>query len=254
MKFESFVTKITNFVETSPLNKVDEIGLKKIYDQPLVGIADANDAMFVQLKSLDVIGPNHYLPTEWLTGAKTVISYFLPLSEEVRGANSKNGLPAIEWVHGQTQGETLNDELRAFIVDLLRKNGASAVAPGLDPRFSLVDLQSNWSERHVAYIAGLGTFGLSRSLITKKGCAGRYGSVVTEEKMEPTPRAYTVLCDYCTTCGECIARCPSGAIAWEGKDIPTCATYFGEVLSPVFDPRFGCGKCQTAVPCEFMMP
>jgi len=45
------------------------------------------------------------------------------------------------------------------------------MAPALDKRFVITDLQSNWSERHVAFIAGLGTFGLSRSLITPLGTA-----------------------------------------------------------------------------------
>lgn len=38
-----------------------------------------------------------------------------------------------------------------------------------DPSASFTSV---WSERHVAYVCGLGTFGLSRGLITEKGQCG----------------------------------------------------------------------------------
>lgn len=56
--------------------------------------------------------------------------------------------------------------------------------PGLDARFVKIvadrnftgyagisekTFGSNWSERHAAYVCGLGTFGLSKGLITDKG-------------------------------------------------------------------------------------
>ncbi|NLI93955.1 MAG: epoxyqueuosine reductase [Peptococcaceae bacterium] len=254
MEFDFLVSQISQFVNTSPLNRADEIGLEKIFDQPLVGIAGANDPLFERLRSPEVIGPRHFLPAEYLPEAKTVVSYFLPYSLEVRSANSEYGLPALKWVYGRIEGEAVNNALRAYIVNLFQQNGINAVAPGLDSRFSVVDRRSNWSERHIAYIAGLGTFGLSKGLITKKGCAGRIGSVVTGAVMEPTARDYSGIYDYCTMCGECIQRCPSGAITQEGKNIPTCADYIDTVVLPRFNPRYGCGKCQTAVPCEFELP
>lgn len=81
----------------------------------------------------------------------------------------------------------------------------------------MVNKLSNWSERHIAFVAGLGTFGLSKSLITKRGCAGRYGSVITSLPFKSIRREYDGVYDYCSMCGECIARCPSGAITKEGK-------------------------------------
>jgi hypothetical protein len=53
--------------------------------------------------------------------------------------------------------------------------------------YEMQNVTSNWSERHSAYIAGLGTFCLSYSLISEKGCAGRYGTVVTDLDLEPSP-------------------------------------------------------------------
>jgi len=254
MELKTLADEIAGFVGNSRLNTVNEIGLKRIYDYPIIGVADAQDPMFVQLQNPDVVGPHHFLPSDWLNNAKSVISYFLPFSKEVRQANAEQGLPAIEWLYGRIEGEEFNNALRNYIVDIVNQNGGKAIAPVVDSRFSVVDMRSNWSERHIAYIAGLGTFGLSKSLITKKGCAGRFGSVVMDVQIPPTPREYNGVYDYCTMCGECIRRCPSAAITQQGKDSSICLNYFDIEILPRFAPRYGCGKCQTAVPCEFGLP
>ena len=85
---------------------------------------------------------------------------------------------------------------------------------------------STWSERHAAYVAGLGTFSLSKHLITEKGLCGRFGSVITDAPLEVTPRPYTDPYEYCTFCGACVPRCPARAISVEkGKTIKVCAKY-----------------------------
>jgi len=47
---------------------------------------------------------------------------------------------------------------------------------------------STWSERHIAFAAGLGTFSLTRAVITSKGCNVRFASLVTNAPLEVTPR------------------------------------------------------------------
>mgnify|MGYP001123979980 CR=1 FL=1 len=254
MKVDNLSMRMAEFVFNSPLNKVDEIRLTRIFDGPIIGVAAASDPLFTELKKPDVIGPAHCLPQDWLNDAKAVISYFLPFSKEIREANYDLGLPANEWVYGRIEGELLNNAVRNFIVDLIMQKEGIAVAPALHPSFSIVEKKSNWSERHVAFIAGLGTFGLSKSLITKKGCAGRYGSVILNLPMEPSSRDYSSIYEYCNMCGECINRCPSQAITMEGKKVLICSNYLDTVVKPKFSPRYGCGKCQTAVPCEYSIP
>jgi len=51
-------------------------------------------------------------------------------------------------------------------------------------------LASNWSQRHIAYAAGLGTFSLSDGFITPKGIAMRCGSVVCDAALSPTLQVY----------------------------------------------------------------
>jgi hypothetical protein len=49
-------------------------------------------------------------------------------------------------------------------------------------------LISDRPHKHVACISGLGSFGLHRTLITDLGCRGRLDSLVTNAKVEATPR------------------------------------------------------------------
>jgi epoxyqueuosine reductase len=262
MEYLFLLNDINEFVKNSSLNKVSDIGIEKIFEQPLVGVASAEDPLFKRFKDPSIVGENHFLPSEWLPGAKSIISYFLPFSEEIRLANRKVGLPAQEWLYGRIEGQQFNGFLSERIVDLIKSSKkGNAVAPAIDPRFEVSDsMVSNWSERHVAYVAGLGTFSLSRSLITEKGCAGRFGSIVSTRDFTMTKRKYNTPFEYCSFCGECIQRCPVRAIAIlsnekkAGMDRTKCRNYVDTKIRPRFKPRYGCGKCQTAVQCEHRIP
>ena len=143
--------------------------------------------------------------------------------------------------------------------------GMRAVAPMRDGRFLMQPGTSNWSERHTAYIAGMGSFGLSYSFITDKGCAGRFGSVVTDLDLPPSPRTISSLRANCLAegdggCGVCISRCPVNAITAEEKDHAACLSFLRERVVPLYQEKYGgirslcCGKCQTAVPCARTNP
>jgi epoxyqueuosine reductase QueG len=245
--------QIDDLVLNSPQNVVPDLGMIRIFDPPLVGVASVEDALWDKLKEADVVGPQHMSPQEWLVGAKSVISYFIPFTLPVRSANRCEGETATEWLYGRYEGEIFNNSLRRFVVDVVEKAGGRALAPSCDNRFMVADLRSNWSERHVAFIAGLGTFGLSRSMVTNVGSAGRLGSVIVDFELEPTQRPYEQFDEYCIKCGACIPRCPPLAIDEHGKDNVLCKKYINETLLR-HKPRYGCGKCQTAVPCEDSNP
>jgi epoxyqueuosine reductase QueG len=224
-----------------------------IFDPPLIGVADAQDPLWERLKSPDVVGPCHLSPDEWLPGARTVVSYFLPFTKQVRLANRVRDVTATEWIYGRWEGQAFNLALSRFLVGAIESTGGRAMAPELDRRSREVDLRSNWSHRHAAFIAGLGTFSLSRSMITRLGSAGRFGSVVTDVCAEPTVRAYEDVYEYCANCGICIGRCPCQAISATGKDHGVCKVHVDKTRV-LYAPRYGCGKCQTAVPCESRIP
>lgn len=269
MDKERFEKDMKKFVQDNPGNYLQkDIALRpdlagmQIFSEPIFGYASAEDPLFAELKKTEVIGAHFIAPQEWLPGAETVISLFLPFTETVRAANRQSmDWPALEWLHARIEGQAFQNQICNFGEELFRNEGIAALAPMVNLRFSRINPvthnrneTSNWSERHVAYICGLGTFGLSRGLITKKGIAGRYLSVITAAQFASDKRPYTGVYDYCIRCGACSRNCPAGAISLEkGKSHPPCAAFM-EATEVKHAPRFGCGKCQVKVPCEERLP
>ena len=268
---------IARFVEKSVSNRRKVDG-GKYFDTPLVGYASANDPLFKHYKKL--IGKFHLSPREMfeLTYGKgddnsglSVISWVLPVSEDTRKGNRRQDrFPCQLWSHTRFFGEPFNEELRNHVVSLLKKKGYRAVAPANSPHFihhthkPKVGFTSNYSERHAAYVCGLGTFGLCDGFITPIGKAMRLGSVVTDLVLTPSERAYpdhhaNCLYYFNGTCKACASRCPAGAITAEGHDKDKCFDYMHNVSSPASAAEYGvkitgCGLCQTKVPCEFEIP
>lgn len=123
---------------------------------------------------------------------------------------------------------------------------------------------STWSERHTAYISGLGTFGLCDGLITKVGKAMRCGSVIANINIESTKREYSHHNEYCLyfskkQCKECVSRCPVNAIDENGHDKIKCREYQRQVIAKYTKTNYNvqsssCGLCQTGTPCESKIP
>ena len=262
---EYFGNASENFVPSEKALTPELAGMR-IFDPPLFGYASADDPYFEELKKPGVIGAHFMTPGEWLPGAKTVISFFLPMSEKVREANRRDpAWPANEWFHARIEGQAFQNKISSFAVDLLKKEGFDTLAPAIDSRISLRNpaiqdkteqnyYTSNWSERHAAYAAGLGTFGLSKGIISRKGIAGRILSVITAASFEPDGRPYTGVYDNCINCGACIRNCPVGAISFEKGKIHYLCSDFLDAVKADHPPYYGCGKCQVNVPCEYKAP
>ena len=253
MDIDRIAAVVDAFVAESPFNRMADLGGLRLFDAPLLGVASAIDPLFAELAAPEAVGPHHKTPEAWLPGARSVVSWFLPFTAAVRAANRDGDLPAREWLYGRIEGQAFIQALSAHLVEALAGVGIGAVAPAIDPRFAVIERRSNWSERHVAFIAGVGTFGLSRSIITARGSAGRLGSVVLDAALPATPRAYSALEEHCSHCGECIPRCPPGAISAAGKEHGPCSAWLDD-MKVRFVPRYGCGKCQTGVSCEAGIP
>lgn len=256
---------MAKFLEADPGNRLS--GGEMIYDNLLTGFAAADDSIFENFSIESVIGSLFRPPREWLPGASTVISYFLRFSEFVRRSNYDGALPSAEWLHGRFLGEEFNKQMRLHLVKELENMGGVAVVPALHEDYiaDYKSFKSNWSERHIAYAAGLGSFGLSRGLITEIGIAGRFGSVITDLHFPFTFRNAGGPFKNCPffadqSCGACAERCPSGAITAEGKDKSACYRYTRiEDHARPLRVKYGyehsiCGKCQVNVPCEDCIP
>lgn len=272
MELSNLIEKCSEFLNNTPENYVtkedairrDLIGMK-MYDDPLIKVASADDPIFESLKDPNIIHPDVMMPKDWIPDAKSVISYFMPFTDVVKLSNTKSYFyPSDEWLHARIEGQMMVAAMGRFIKEKLEEEGYSAAFPTTDNRFKLLEkFKSNWSERHVAYIAGLGTFSLSKGLITEKGIAGRFGSVVTNCYIEPTPRLYMDPFQNCTMCGMCAKTCPIKAIDASkgvvcGKDHQTCSDYLDKLKLSPHGPnnrvRYGCGKCQVGVPCQNINP
>jgi epoxyqueuosine reductase QueG len=264
MNNHDIIKLIEAFVLKGEGNQIPECGGMRMYEpSPLVGFASASDPMYAELKQEGVIGPHHTMPEDWVPNAKSVIAFFLPWTKEIIESNYPEGMSSKEWYLSRYYGEDFLNSLRDHVAASLQKAGYQAVAPSRSDKFEMLNTSSNWSERHSAYIAGLGTFCLSYALISEKGCAGRYGTVVTDLELKPSPRTKGLrdncLYDEKGTCGLCIPRCPVGAITPEGKDHMKCQEFLVTKVMAHYVPQYnivvgGCGKCQTKVPCARKIP
>ena len=260
---KKFLSGPENFVAAEDALRPELAGMR-IYEEPIFGVAAADDPLFLELRRPEVVHAEEMLPCDWVPGAKSVVSFFLPFTEQVADSNAQGAAVSDEWLHARIEGQLAMNALGARLRKLLEDAGFAAAFPTTDARFKmLAPYASNWSERHVAYVCGLGTFGLSKGLITERGMAGRFGSIVTEAEFTPTPRKYGDPFEYCTKCGACQFRCPAKAIdksrgAALAKDQKLCGDYLNATTRPPHGQnaraRYGCGKCQVHVPCSRCIP
>lgn len=252
------------------------------FDVPLVGFGRADDNIFITIQ--EQVGVNSLTPHQALLKAVqqndaasyikpedvSVISWVLPINSFVREKNRlQKSSPADEWCYTRNDGERFNVELRRAVVTWLKSGGYIAAAPFLFPDFRIIsdparrNFTSTWSERHIAYACGLGTFSLNDALITSRGIAHRLGNVVVNAKLPATPRPYSGYRDYCLFtkgCTACIKRCPVGALSEEGHNKDVCYQMISTDEEAVKRrerlglEKTGCGLCQVGVPCEDKIP
>lgn len=239
-----------------------------VFDEPLIGVSSSNDSIYTIFKRKDVVGEDFRLPDWWLPEAKSIISFFLPFTEQVRKSNRGDpDTTSPEWLHARVEGQDFITLYTEKVKEYFDGRGIKTCVPATDKRFAELSyplpegnpkgmqITSNWSERHVAYASGLGTFCLTRGLISAKGVAGRYASIIISEYVEPDERPYIGVSDYCIMCGECIKRCPVHAISLDGgKNQKLCKELLAVTRAEKYAPRYGCGKCQVGVPCEDGIP
>ena len=221
MSVEELTYALETYIRESPRNYVDEamalvpsdVG-QRLYDTPLVRVGSADDPEWEEMKRPEAVGHLFRTPKEWLPEAVSVVSYFAPFSDFVVEGNKRDAVDVGNgWLYARVEGQAFLTEVNRFLERWFRERGYRAVAPYASAGFRYVfeagtnaeiadkslSFTSNWSERHVAYVCGLGTFSLSKGLITERGVSGRFGSVVTDAPLPVTKRRYTGLYDYCSS-------------------------------------------------------
>ncbi|MDR0523598.1 MAG: hypothetical protein LBG62_04180 [Candidatus Methanoplasma sp.] len=243
------------------------------FGRPIIGIASPSDPLFSEFKR--TVGPLHLTPSEAfaesfgepLRGGSVACMAF-PISEKARAGNrlARDG-PSLEWALCRAHGDGVLREAAAGVKSRLSAMGFRAASPMFEPWARIEKAPgyaySVWSERHAAYAAGMGSFGLSDGFITEAGMAVRLVSFITEAEIEPDERrasGYGALCVSLSggRCGACIRRCPVGAISEKGHDKEKCRSFvYGPLAAEKYGLRglqTGCGLCQTGVPCESSAP
>ncbi len=235
---------------------VDQYQREPLWKEPLIAFAKASDPLFYELKS--IVSSTHALPTDLLKDAETVISYFIPFVREIPLSNVGGKTSSRQWASAYEITNEMICNLNDTLSEELTKWGAdSAVLPPTH-NFDAELLVSDWSHKHVAYIAGLGKFGLHHLLITKKGCCGRLGSLVTTAKLEKTERPSGEFCLYKhdKSCKMCVEKCEFSALNLDSFNKHKCHEIC--IQNDKFYSDLGetdvCGKCICVVPCSFTNP
>lgn len=280
---------ITDLVLQAPENELKDFCGLPIFDPPLIGIADGDDSVFPVFRK--AVSPHHLLPREILQRYKPaetelapirVVSWVLPFHRQVRLSNRGREWPSELYSLARNNGGALIHEVSRRLCQIIEKYGFKAASPALEDdydafRSARFTFSSSWSERHVAYAAGLGRFGLNGCLITPRGTSVRLASIVTDLPLRLTPakrECYRAPCleNGGEACGVCIERCPVQAISPDGLDKAKCnarrkairenflAPYeqkFHLLPSPIvargrreMGYSLGCALCLSAVPCE----
>ena len=279
---------IKEFIYTSPLNHLTAFNNEPIVGEPIVAFANGNEQIFQDLKT--IVDEFHLTPREILekhVGSKnwrfspttnidhiSVISWALPLTKETRRMERTaplGGSP--RYNHSRWIGIRLYENLEKYVASLLEVLRINAVAPTQSKFFEIKEMSggwlvANWSEKHVAYASGLGTFGLNGLVITSLGCAVYLGSVVCDIELAPTQRHPSHMGN-CTfyqdgSCRQCIEHCPGSAINQQGRSNIKCLKNLRDeqwikvknlgLDKDLVGPAPSCGQCSIGVPCEEKIP
>lgn len=246
------INTIYDFVAEYSLNHP----VKTRWGSPLIGFASAGDPLFSQLKQ--AVSPNHALPKDLLGEARTAAAYFLPFHESIAKSNREGRLASVEWARAYVETNELLSSIGAYLKLSLEEQGYGVAVPPPTHNFDRKLLKSDWSHRHIAYICGLGRFGLNNMLITENGCCGRFGSLVTSLELEPDKRSEAEAClfRFDGTCRRCVNRCVGEALFIDNFIRHSCYEVCLEnerYHAPAYKADV-CGKCIVGVPCSFTNP
>ena len=253
--------QITDFVK----DYVRNYPAKTEWRTPLVGFAEVKGDYLSNIHQ--IIISEHADPQQVLPDAETVIAFFLPFTKELCEGNAMPGPESTEWAVAYEETNNLIHDLSVAIVRFLEEHGWRGALPEQYTIYEEDVLRARWSHRHMAAAAGLGTFGVNQMLITEKGCCGRYGSVVTNLRVDWNKPLQEELCLYKRGMGclKCVEVCPAGALSTDGFNRFMCneALYRNKELYDsevhVYDDLVPeetelCGKCSSGMPCSLHAP
>ena len=248
---------LENDIQAVVQQEIRRLNRPDLFRDPMVSFSSAQDRRYAELKT--IIGDWHLLPNELLPSAKTVISYCVPFTEAV--ANAPKETPGETYIWGEAYGVInsyfahINERLCRFLAD----QGFKATPIPATHTYDPIDMKCKWSHRSAAVIAGLGTLGANRLVITKKGSAVRFCTVITSAPLTPAETQAEDRCLYHKdgSCGLCFAVCPPKALHQDGFDKFACQQVCdinGQQLAKThaLPEADTCGKCISVCPYAYI--
>jgi epoxyqueuosine reductase QueG len=238
------------------LQKEEKNYSETYWKAPIIGYAQAEDPLFRNLKGW--VSENHLFPHDILPEAVSVIVFFLPFTEAIVTSNIPGRNASYEWGEAYIKTNQMIATINESIAEVFMQHRYQCKATPATHNFNEKELISNWSHRHLGYIAGLGTFGHNNMLITEQGCCGRLGSCVTNYPFEPTPRPVYEYCLYKFngTCQLCVTHCVNHALMEGAYNRFRC--YEMCLENDAYLEKLGltdvCGKCLVGLPCSMRNP
>lgn len=207
--FMSLKEEIISSIENSVLKYES----KEYFRNPIVGFSSADNPLYEELK--DIIGPDHLHPKDILPTSRTVVSFFIPFSQIVVDSNIESSTVSYEWAKSYVEANKLINQISGELVDYLRNKNIDAATIKATHNFDEKTLKSAWSHRSAAFIANMGKFGLNRMIITKAGCAGRFGTVIISAHIPIENEENAEYCLYYKneSCQKCVESCPQNALS-----------------------------------------
>jgi epoxyqueuosine reductase QueG len=249
--------KIAGTIQSTIVDYAKSSRLRNLWKEPIIEIISAQDEKLNTLK--ESVSSEHLMPFDILPDARSIISFFIPFQDEIVTSNIGGTRASKEWALAYIKTNDLIKTINNRIEALMEKSGNKAGKIPATHNFDTERLISNWSHRHIAHIAGMGTFGINNMLITRNGCCGRFGSIVISYGFEN----YTVketkercLHKINGSCGMCQKKCEMNAYKAGIFNRQRCYTKCLE--NAEYHKSLGyadvCGKCLAGLPCSTKDP
>jgi epoxyqueuosine reductase QueG len=273
----NFIDECRRFLHCSTGDRFLREDKSAMYDDVLIGYQSADHPIFNKIQE---IIPEHLNPLDFMSEFSngnsvekrdlSVISFSFIFNKKTIEENSlQESYPSFYWYKSTDLFPEFTMVFREFIKEYLDSRRIRHFFPATEKeKYRIVWKNgikySTWSERHIAYACGLGSFGLHGALITEKGCAHRLMSMIVDRKAqrysEPDlPWNKNCLSANNIKCGECINRCPVDSISIAGRSVINCIKHESIENKEASKRMFGyemeaCGLCMSGVPCSMKNP
>jgi epoxyqueuosine reductase QueG len=258
MEMKIMYNQIIDTIKSTIVSYGKNNQINNMWKEPIIEIISAQNDKLKTLKQS--VSADHLMPCDVLSDAKSIISFFVPFHKNIVLSNINGTIVSAEWALTYIKTNDLIKTISDKIEELMEQNGYKVGKIPATHNFDKDKLISNWSHRHIAYIAGIGSFGINNMLITNNGCCGRFGSIIINYELEMYKKNIEVK-ENCLnkingTCGICQKKCMINAYENNNYDRRKC--YEKCLENAEYHKEIGyadvCGKCLVGLPCSMNNP